>query len=88
MKGNYVVICRDQDAHDCDAIMAEYGAFQTQLSSTAWYLKLNVAPEEIQEEIIERLGKYATHYIFETSSVVYNTVDSDAATALNTLFAD
>ncbi|MGI4985134.1 MAG: hypothetical protein ACRYGL_17690 [Janthinobacterium lividum] len=88
MKGNYVIVCRDQDAHECDQIMAEYGAQQTRLSSTAWYLKLDAVPEVIQEQIIARIGKYATHYIFETSSVTYNTVDSDAATALNTLFSD
>lgn len=88
MKGNYVVVCRDQNAQECDQIMAEYGALQTRLSSTAWYLKLDVAPEAIQEEIIERLGKYTTHYIFETSSVTYNTVDSDAASALTALFSN
>jgi hypothetical protein len=87
MKGNLVIVCRDQDAHEFDAIMSEYGAFQTRLSSTTWYLRLEVAPELIQEEILARLGKYTTHYIFEASTVTYNTVDSDAASALNTLFA-
>jgi hypothetical protein len=86
MKGNYIVVCRDQDAQAFDAIMAEYGTFQTRLSSTAWYVKLDAAPESIQETILAQLGKYATHYIFETSSVTYNTVDSDAAAALNSLF--
>jgi hypothetical protein len=87
MKGNLVIVCRDQDVHDFDAIMSEYGAFQTRLSSTAWYLKLEVAPELIQEEIIARLGKYTTHYIFEASTVTFNTIDSEAAAALNSLFA-
>jgi hypothetical protein len=87
MKGNLVIVCRDQDAQEFDSIMAEYGAFQTRLSSTAWYLRLEVAPELIQEEILARLGKYTTHYIFEASTVTYNTVDSEAASALNTLFA-
>jgi hypothetical protein len=40
----------------------------------------------IQEEILSRLGKYTTHYIFEASTVTYNTVDSEAASALDTLF--
>jgi hypothetical protein len=88
MKGNLVIVCRDQDAQEFDALMAEYGAFQTRLSSTAWYLKLDVAPDAIQEEILARLGKYTTHYIFEASSVTYNTIDSDAAAALNSLFGD
>lgn len=88
MKGNLVIVCRDQDAQEFDALMAEYGAFQTRLSSTAWYLKLDVVPDVIQEEILARLGKYTTHYIFEASSVTYNTIDSDAAAALNSLFGD
>ncbi len=88
MKGNFVIVCRDQDAPEFDAIMTEYGAFQTQLSSTTWYLKLEVAPELIQEEICERLGKYTTHYIFDTTAVTYTTVDSAVASALNTLFVD
>ena len=88
MKGNYVVICRDENGQECDEIMAEYCAFQTRLSSTAWYLKLDVAPETIQEEIISRLGKYSTHYIFETSSVTYNSVDSETVSALNSLFSN
>jgi hypothetical protein len=88
MKGNLVIVCRDQDAHDFDAIMSEYGAFQTRLSSTAWYLKLEIAPELVQEEIVQRLGKYATHYIFEATSVTFNTVDSEAAASLNALFED
>jgi hypothetical protein len=60
MKGNLVIVCRDQDAQEFDALMAEYGAFQTRLSSTAWYLKLDVAPDVIQGEILARLGKYTT----------------------------
>ncbi|UDG83230.1 hypothetical protein [Candidatus Vallotia lariciata] len=88
MKGNLVIICRDQDAHEFDTLMSEYGVFQTRLSSTAWYLKFDDLPEVIQEEILERLGKYTTHYIFEANSVTYNTIDSEAAAALNTLFGD
>ncbi|WP_114808877.1 hypothetical protein [Paraburkholderia kururiensis] len=88
MKGNLVIVCRDQDAHAFDQLMAEYGAFQTRLSSTAWYLKLDVAPEVIQEEILARLGKYTTNYIFEADTVTYNTVDSDAAAALDSLFSE
>jgi hypothetical protein len=87
MKGNLVIVCRDQDAIAFDQLMVEYGAFQTRLSSTAWYLKLEAAPELVQEEILARLGKYTTHYIFEADSVVYNTVDSEAASALDTLFS-
>jgi hypothetical protein len=49
-------------------------------------LRLDVAPEVIQEEILARFGKYTTHYIFEAATVTYNTVDSEAASALNTLF--
>ncbi|WJF89408.1 hypothetical protein QS306_09780 [Paraburkholderia bonniea] len=88
MKGNLVIVCRDQDASAFDQLLADYGAFQIRLSSTTWYLKLEIAPEIIQEEILERLGKYTTHYIFEAETVTWNTVDSDAATALNTLFAE
>jgi hypothetical protein len=88
MKGNLVIICRDQDAQAFDHLMAEYGAYQIRLSSTAWYLKLNAAPERVQEEILARLGKYTTHYIFEAGSVTYNTVDSEAAAALDALFAE
>jgi hypothetical protein len=87
MKGNLVIVCRDQDADAFDQLMVEYGAFQTRLSSTAWYLKLDVAPELIQEEIVTRIGKYATHYIFEADSVTYSTVDSEAASALDSLFS-
>jgi hypothetical protein len=86
MKGNLVIVCRDQDADAFDHLLAEYGAFQTRLSSTAWYLKLDASPETLQEEILARLGKYTTHYIFEASTVTYNTVDSEAASALETLF--
>src|SRR5471032_976762 len=86
MKGNLVIVCRDQDADAFDHLLAEYGAFQTRLSSTAWYLRLDVAPEVIQEEILARFGKYTTHYIFDAATVTYNTVDSEAASALNTLF--
>jgi hypothetical protein len=86
MKGNLVIVCRDSDAEAFDAIMAEYGAFQIRLSSTAWYLKLDVSPELIQAEILDRLGKFTTHYIFEAGAVTFNTVDSDAASALNSLF--
>jgi hypothetical protein len=88
MKGNLVIVCRDQDATAFDELMAEYGAFQSRLSSTAWYLKLDSQPEDIQEEILARLGKYTTHYIFEANSVTYNTVDSEAAAALDSLFAE
>lgn len=88
MKGNLVIVCRDQDATAFDELMAEYGAFQTRLSSTAWYVKFDSAPEDIQEEILARLGKYTTHYIFEANSVTYNTVDSEAAAALDSLFAE
>jgi hypothetical protein len=87
MKGNLVIVCRDQDVDAFDQLMVEYGAFQTRLSSTAWYLKLDVAPELIQEEILARVGKYTTHYIFEADSVTYNTVDSEAASALDSLFS-
>jgi hypothetical protein len=87
MKGNLVIVCRDQDALAFDQLMVEYGAFQTRLSSTAWYLKLDATPELIQEEILARLGKYTTHYIFEAGSVTYNTVDNEAAAALDTLFS-
>jgi len=87
MKGNLVIVCRDQDVDAFDQLMVEYGAFQTRLSSTAWYLKLDVAPELIQEEILARVGKYTTHYIFEADTVTYNTVDSDAASALDSLFS-
>ncbi|HEY3539687.1 MAG TPA: hypothetical protein VGL01_19890 [Trinickia sp.] len=86
MKGNLVIICRDQDTDAFDHLMAEYGAFQTRLSSTAWYLKFDAAPEAVQDEILARLGKYTTHYIFGADSVTYNTVDSEAASALDTLF--
>ena len=88
MKGNLVIVCRDQDAETFDQLLAEYGSFQTRLSSTAWYLKIDIAPEVIQEEILSRLGKYTTHYIFEANSVTYNTVDSEAAAALDSLFAE
>ena len=88
MKGNLVIVCRDQDADAFDHLMADYGAFQTRLSSTAWYLKLDAAPEQVQEDILVRLGKYTTHYIFGADTVTYNTVDSEAASALDTLFAD
>ncbi|CAB3683445.1 hypothetical protein [Trinickia soli] len=88
MKGNLVIVCRDQDATAFDELMAEYGAFQTRLSSTAWYVKLDSAPEDIQDEILARLGKYTTHYIFEANSVTYNTVDGEAAAALDSLFAE
>lgn len=88
MKGNLVIVCRDEDAQAFDALMAEYGAFQSRLSSTAWYLKLDAAPETVQEDITERLGKYATHYIFSADSVIYNTVDSEAASALDALFTE
>ncbi|MEX3688387.1 hypothetical protein AB3X91_39895 [Paraburkholderia sp. BR14263] len=86
MKGNLVIVCRDQDALAFDQLMVEYGAFQTRLSSTAWYLKLDATPELIQKEILARLGKYTTHYIFEADTVTYNTVDNEAAAALDTLF--
>ncbi|CAN7466208.1 hypothetical protein LJR230_003020 [Trinickia sp. LjRoot230] len=88
MKGNLVIVCRDQDADAFDHLMAEYGAYQTRLSSTAWYLKLEAEPESVQEDILTKLGKYTTHYIFGADSVTYNTVDSEAASALDTLFTD
>lgn len=88
MKGNLVIVCRDQDAEAFDQLMAEYGAYQVKLSSTAWYLKLDSAPEDVQEDILARLGKYTTHYIFGADSVTYNTVDSEAATSLDTLFSE
>ena len=88
MKGNLVIICRDQDADAFDHLMADYGAYQVRLSSTAWYLKLEAAPELVQEEVFAKLGKYTTHYIFEATSVTYNTVDSEAASALDGLFAE
>ncbi len=88
MKGNLVIVCRDHDADAFDHLFAEYGALKSRLSSTAWYLRLDVAPETIQEEILAKLGKYTTHYIFEAGSVTYNTVDSEAATALEALFAE
>lgn len=88
MKGNFVIICRDQDVDAFDTFMSEYGAFQTRLSSTAWYLKLDATPELIQQEIIKSLGKYTTHYIFEAGTVTYNTVDSEAASVLDALFTD
>jgi hypothetical protein len=87
MKGNLVIICRDEDAQAFDVLMADYGAYQIRLSSTAWYLKLEAAPEQVQEDILAKLGKYTTHYIFGADSVTYNTVDSEAASALDTLFA-
>lgn len=87
MKGNLVIVCRDQDAEAFDALMAEYGVFQTPLSSTAWYLHLEMAPELVQEDILRRLGRYTTHYIFEASTVTYNTVDSEAAATINSLFS-
>lgn len=31
MKGNLVIVCRDQDADAFDHLLAEYGAFQTRL---------------------------------------------------------
>jgi hypothetical protein len=88
MKGNLVIICRDQDADKFDHLLADYGNYQVRLSSTAWYLRLDAAPEQLQEEILAKLGKYTTHYIFEASSVTYNTVDSEAASSLDSLFAE
>jgi hypothetical protein len=88
MKGNLVIVCRDQDAQAFDHLMADYGAYQVRLSSTAWYLKLEAAPEHVQEDILAKLGKYTTHYIFGADSVTYNTVDSEAASALDALFAE
>jgi hypothetical protein len=88
MKGNLVIICRDQDADAFDQLMQDYGAYQVRLSSTAWYLKLEAAPELVQEEILAKLGKYTTHYLFGADSVIYNTVDSEAASALDGLFAE
>lgn len=86
MKGNLVIVCRDADADAFDSLMSEYGTFQVRLSSTAWYLKLDIAPELLQTEILEALGKFTTHYIFEAGSVTFNTVDSEAASTLDALF--
>ncbi len=88
MAGNLVIVCRDQDADAFYSLMQEYGAFQARLSSTTWYLNMNVVPESLQDEILERLGKYTTLYIFEATSVTYNTVDSHAAETLGTLFGE
>lgn len=52
MAGNLVIVCRDQDADAFYELMQEYGSFQTRLSSTAWYLNMNVVPESLQEEIL------------------------------------
>ncbi|MGI4813133.1 MAG: hypothetical protein ACRYG5_08855 [Janthinobacterium lividum] len=84
MKRNIVVVCRDQDASEFDKLMTEYSACR--LSSTAWYLNLRDSPEDIQADILRHLEKYTTHYIFEATTVTYNTVDSAAANALDTLF--
>ncbi|MCP1116663.1 hypothetical protein [Robbsia andropogonis] len=86
MKGNYVVVFRDENAEACDPIMAEYGTYQTRLSSTTWMLDSIDDAEELRESILARLGKHATVYVFETSGVAYNTVDSDAGTALRAQF--
>ena len=64
MKGNLVIVCRDQDAEAFDHLLAEYGAFQTRLSSTAWYLRLDVAPEVIQEEILGAVWANTPRTIF------------------------
>jgi hypothetical protein len=88
MAGNLVIVCRDQDADAFYELMQEYGSFQTRLSSTAWYLNMNVVPESLQDEILERLGRYTTVYIFEATSVTYNTIDSNAAETLGTLFGE
>ena len=86
MEGNFIVVCRDQDADAFDILLAEYGAFHARLSSTAWYLKLDAAPEVIQAEIIACLGKHMTHYVFGAETATWNTVDGEAASVLNTLF--
>lgn len=88
MAGNLVIVCRDQDADAFYELMQEYGSFQTRLSSTAWYLNMNIVPESLQDEILDRLGKYTTVYIFEATSVTYNTIDSNAAETLGTLFCE
>ncbi|WP_179401654.1 hypothetical protein [Burkholderia guangdongensis] len=88
MAGNLVIVCRDQEADAFAELMQEYGSFQTRLSSTAWYLSMNIVPESLQDEILDRLGKYTTLYIFEASSVTYNTIDSNAAETLSTLFGE
>ncbi|AIO65632.1 hypothetical protein [Burkholderia oklahomensis] len=88
MAGNLVIVCRDQDAEAFDQLMQEYGSFQTRLSSTAWYLNMNIVPETLQEDILDRVGKYTTLYIFEATSVTYNTIDSNAAETLSTLFGE
>jgi hypothetical protein len=87
MRENLVIICRDRDAEEFDTFMVDFGEYQVRLSSTAWYLSIKDAPERIQEDILSRLGKYTTHYIFEASGVTYNTVDNNAATVLDVLFA-
>jgi hypothetical protein len=88
MAGNLVIVCRDQDAEAFYHLMQEYGTFQTRLSSTAWYLNMNIVPETLQDDILERLGKYTTLYIFDAKSVTYNTIDSNAAETLSTLFGE
>ena len=86
MKGNYVVVFRDDSAEACDSIMAEYGPYQTRLSSTTWILDSVDEAEDLREAILARLGKHGTVYVFETSSVAYSTVDSEASTALRAQF--
>lgn len=49
---------------------------------------MNIVPESLQDEILDRLGKYTTVYIFEATSVTYNTIDSNAAETLGTLFGE
>lgn len=86
MEKNLVVICRDNDAVQFDELISEYGNYQIRLSSTSWFVKLNGKPEHLRDEILDRLGKLTTHYIFETTSVLYNTVDSDAAATIEAHF--
>ena len=58
MAGNLVIVCRDQDAETFYHLMQEYGAFQTRLLSTAWwYLNMNIVPETLQDDILDRLAK-------------------------------
>jgi hypothetical protein len=86
MSGNLVIVCSEQDAEKLGEAMQDYGAFQTRLSSSAWYLNLDSSPEDLQAALLARLGRYATLYIFEASSVTYNTSDADAAETLGTRF--
>jgi hypothetical protein len=86
MSGNLVIVCSEQEAETLGELMQEYGSYQTRLASAAWYLNLDIRPEDLQETLLGRLGRYATLYIFEASSVTYNTSDAGAAETLDTRF--